>query len=198
MSSWTSDPQPPGQGARAGSTVARPPAGAGRPGTPPRPVAAEPPPARPRAVTRDAPPRRGPDADVTQQLPVGAAPMRIRRARLKIARVDPWSVMKISFLLFIAAGIVVVVATAVLWSVIDALGVFSTVGTTVRDVTGSSPNTGFDLQSYLSLSRVVGFVTLVSLVNVVLGTALATLGSFLYNLAASFVGGLEVTLSDSD
>ena len=41
-----------------------------------------------------------------------AAPRRVREARLRLTHLDPWSVMKTSFLLSIALGIVLVVAVA--------------------------------------------------------------------------------------
>ena len=40
---------------------------------------------------------------------------RTRRARLRISRVDPWSVMKTSFLFSIALGIMSWVAVYVVW-----------------------------------------------------------------------------------
>lgn len=128
----------------------------------------------------------------------GRAPRRgPRRARLVLARVDPWSVMKLAFLLSIALAIVLVVAVVVLWSVLDGLGVFDSVAKTLEDVTRNENGSGgVDLTSYIGLSRVVGITTILALVNVVLMTALATLGAFLYNLAASLVGGLHVTLSE--
>ena len=49
-------------------------------------------------------------------------PRRTRRARLRISRIDPWSVMKTSLLFGIAGGIIFVVATYVLMSVIEATG----------------------------------------------------------------------------
>jgi hypothetical protein len=104
--------------------------------------------------------------------------------------------MKLSFLLSIASGIVLVVATFVIWFVLDSMGVFASVGRTLYDVTGTAQSEGFDLVSYLSLQRVIGFTTLLAIVNVFLVTALSTIASFLYNLAASFAGGIEVTLSD--
>ena len=41
-----------------------------------------------------------------------AKPRRTRRARLRLTRIDPWSVMKTAFLLSIAFGVVTVVAVA--------------------------------------------------------------------------------------
>lgn len=123
---------------------------------------------------------------------------RTRKARLRVAKTDPWSVMKVSFLLSIALGICTVVAAAVLWMVLDAMGVFSTVGGTISEATGSNESNGFDLQSFLSLPHVLMFTSIIAVIDVVLATALATLGSFIYNLSAGFVGGIELTLAEDE
>ncbi|MGW0563465.1 DUF3566 domain-containing protein [Streptomyces sp. NPDC003016] len=123
---------------------------------------------------------------------------RTRKARLRVAKADPWSVMKVSFLLSIALGICTVVAAAVLWMVMDAMGVFSTVGGTISEATGSNESNGFDLQSFLSLPRVLIFTSVIAMIDVVLATALATLGAFIYNLSAGFVGGVELTLAEDE
>lgn len=123
---------------------------------------------------------------------------RTRKARLRVAKADPWSVMKVSFLLSIALGVCTVVAAAVLWMVMDAMGVFSTVGGTISEATGSNESNGFDLQSFLSLPRVLMFTSVIAVIDVVLMTALATLGAFIYNLSAGFVGGVELTLAEDE
>ncbi|MBW5484564.1 DUF3566 domain-containing protein [Streptomyces bambusae] len=123
---------------------------------------------------------------------------RTRKARLRVAKVDPWSVMKVSFLLSIALGICTIVAAAVLWMVMDAMQVFSTVGGTISEATGSNESNGFDLQSFLSLPRVLIFTSVIAVIDVVLATALATLGAFIYNLSAGFVGGVELTLAEDE
>ncbi|MEV6394946.1 DUF3566 domain-containing protein [Streptomyces sp. NPDC051907] len=123
---------------------------------------------------------------------------RTRKARLRVAKADPWSVMKVSFLLSIALGICTVIAAAVLWMVMDAMGVFSTVGGTISEATGSNESNGFDLQSFLSLPRVLIFTSVIAVIDVVLATALATLGAFIYNLSAGFVGGVELTLAEDE
>ncbi|GHK03562.1 hypothetical protein SY2F82_53590 [Streptomyces sp. Y2F8-2] len=129
----------------------------------------------------------------------GAGTMpRTRKARLRVAKADPWSVMKVSFLLSIALGICTIVASAVLWMVMDAMGVFSTVGGTISEATGSNESNGFDLQSFLSLPHVLTFTTIIAVIDVVLATALATLGAFIYNLSAGFVGGIELTLAEDE
>lgn len=128
--------------------------------------------------------------------PAGAQQGRkVRKARLRLSHIDPWSVMKTSFLLSIALGIVTVVAVSVIWSVLGAAGVWESIDSAVGDVVGGT-GTNFAIQDYLGTSRVLGFTMLVAVVDVVLVTVVATLGAFLYNLAAALLGGFEVTLSE--
>ncbi len=134
-------------------------------------------------------------AGATQARP--AARVRARRARLVLSRVDPWSVMKLAFLLSIALAIVAVVAVFVLWSVLDAMGVFDSVGSTVESVTRSQDNAqGIDILDYVGLGKVLSITMVLSAVNAVLLTALCTLSAFLYNMAASLVGGLHLTFTE--
>ncbi|GAA1477446.1 hypothetical protein GCM10009623_18920 [Nocardioides aestuarii] len=119
-----------------------------------------------------------------------------RRARLRLTRVDPWSVMKTSFLLAVAFGIVTVVSVFIVWSVLGAAGVWDSINATASDILGDEAAAGFDITSYIGTSRVMGFTMLVAVVDVVLLTAVATLGAFLYNMAAALLGGVEVTLAE--
>jgi hypothetical protein len=122
----------------------------------------------------------------------------VRRARLRLTHVDPWSVMKTAFLLSVAIGIVTVVAVAVVWGVLGVAGVWDSINKTVIDVIGGDSGDTFDIRDYLGTSRVMGFTMIVAVVDVVLITAIATLGAFLYNLSAALLGGLEVTLTEDD
>lgn len=123
---------------------------------------------------------------------------KVRKARLRLLRVEPWSVMKSAFVLSIAVGITFVVATATLWSIIDAAGVFEAVGGLIVDLTESEGSAGLDVNDYVGFSRVVGLATVIAVVDVVLLTALATLFAFLYNLSAALLGGFEITLAEDD
>jgi hypothetical protein len=106
--------------------------------------------------------------------------------------------MKTSFLLSIAFGIVTVVAVAVVWSVLGAAGVWDSINQTVSDVIGGDQAQDFDVQNYVGTSRVLGFTMIIAAVDVILITAIATLGAFLYNLAAALLGGVEVTLAEDE
>lgn len=123
---------------------------------------------------------------------------RTRKARLRVTKVDPWSVMKVSFLLSLAVGIIIIVASAVLWMTLDSLGVFDSLTKTLKDVTGSDSNGGVNLMDYVGFGKVMTFTTLIAVVDVVLLTALSTLSAFIYNAAAGFTGGVELTLAEED
>jgi hypothetical protein len=129
---------------------------------------------------------------------VAAAPKPGRRARLRMTRIDPWSVMKTAFLLSIALGIVTVVSVLMVWSVLGAADVWSSINQTVQDVVGGQDASTFDIEDYLGTRRVVGFTMIVAAVDVVLLTAICTLGAFLYNMSASLLGGIEVTLAEDN
>lgn len=117
-----------------------------------------------------------------------------RRVRLAVSRIDPWSVMKLAFLLSVAIGIMIVVATAVVWQTLNSLEVFTSVNTTIAEITGST--NFFNLLEFVAFDRVVSLAVMVAVVDVVLLTALSTIGAFLYNIVAALVGGIHLTLTD--
>ena len=118
-----------------------------------------------------------------------------RRVRLAVSRVDPWSVMKLSFLLSIAIGIMIVVASVVFWLVLDGLHVFTELNDMIVTILGND-TTQTDILQYVELQRFVSLSTIIAIVDVVLLTALSTIGAFLYNVVAALVGGVHLTLTD--
>jgi len=123
------------------------------------------------------------------------APAGPRRVKLSVSRVDPWSVMTLSFLLSVAIGIAGVVMITVLWTILSGMGVFADINRTIGDVVGEN-GTRFDLMNYIGLGRVVSLSIVIGVIDVILMTAIATLGAFLYNVCSSLVGGLQLTLTD--
>lgn len=123
-----------------------------------------------------------------------------RRARLNLKRIDPWSVMKFSFAVSVVLFIVVVVATSVLYLALDSMGVWTSLNDSLKTLVSASggadaaTQTGFRITAW----GVIGTSMLIGAVNVVLFTALATLGAFIYNVCADLVGGVELTLAERD
>ncbi len=121
-----------------------------------------------------------------------------RQARLTLTRVEPWSVMKFSFMASVVAFIILFVAIAVLYMVLDMLGVFTAVEHTVSTISSSQGSAGTNIARWLSASRILGYTGMLGALNIVLITALSTIGAVIYNLIARAVGGVEVTLRESE
>ncbi|MDS1271482.1 DUF3566 domain-containing protein [Lipingzhangella sp. LS1_29] len=129
-----------------------------------------------------------------------AAIKAVRRAHLTLSRVEPWSVMKFSFIVSLVCFIILFVAVAVIYVILASLGVFDAVtdlisslvegGEAEEDAIGMNPETWF------APARVLGYTGLIGALNIILITALATVGAMIYNLAADLVGGLDITLSE--
>ena len=82
---------------------------------------------------------------------------------------------------------------------LGAAGVWDSINATVqREHRRPGHREPFDIENYLGTSRVLGFTMLVAVIDVVLLTAIATLGAFLYNMAAALLGGIEVTLAEDE
>lgn len=120
-----------------------------------------------------------------------------RRASLRLTRVEPWSVTKIAFAISVALMIVGVVAVTIFWTVLEVVGVWDQINSSVTSVL-SDDGTGFDITDYFGFTRLIGLTLVISAINVVLFTALATIGAYLYNLAAQLLGGAEVTFAEEN
>jgi hypothetical protein len=121
-----------------------------------------------------------------------------RRANLVIARLEPWSVMKFSFLMSLVAWVVLFVAVALLYYALSGLGVFAAIQRTLSSVTSSQSSAGVNLAAWTSASRVLGYTMLAGAVDIILITVLSTIGAMIYNLVTHLGGGIEVTLKETD
>ena len=117
-----------------------------------------------------------------------------RRASLQIKRLDPWSVLKLALVLSVAMFFVWMIAVAVLYGVLDGMGVWDSLNGTFTELT-QPENAAAEL---ISAGRVFGVASIIGAINIVLFTALATVSAFIYNVAADFAGGVEVTLSERE
>ena len=118
-----------------------------------------------------------------------------RRVRLAVARVDPWSVMKMSFLLSVAIGIAGVILTAVLWMILSTMNVFSDIEGVLQSLQTTTADP-FSIKDYVGFGRVVSLSIVIGVIDVILMTAIATVMAFLYNICSALVGGVQLTLTD--
>jgi len=121
-----------------------------------------------------------------------------RQAHLTVARVEPWSVMKFSFVVSLVAFVILFVAVSVLYGALAGLGVFDSLQRVVSDVTSSQGSAGVNARAWFSASRVLGYTALLGSLNIVLITAMSTIGAVVYNLTSRLVGGVEVTLKETE
>src|ERR1700735_2635819 len=143
------------------------------------------------------PSQKRPQATIpAQQDALGAVAQ--RKAQLVLSRIEPWSVMKFSFMISLVGWVVLFVAVGAIYYVLSKLGVFTLIEHTVGLVTATKTSPGPDAASWFAASRVLGYTMLAGAVNVVLITALATVGAVCYNLVTHLAGGIEVTLKETD
>lgn len=117
----------------------------------------------------------------------------VRRAHMNIARIDPWSALKISFLLSIGMGIMIVISAVVTWNVLDSMHVFARIQDLLETL-GSEPL--LELMQYLEFGRILSFSVIVAILDVVLFTFLGVIFALLYNVISMLVGGLHITITD--
>jgi len=154
------------------------------------------------ASTSVIPAVKDPGPDATSPAPVRTPePARAvapgRRASLRLTHVEPWSITRLAFAISVAMMIVAVVAVSIFWVVLDVVGVWDQINDSFTTVL-SDDSSSFNVTDYFGIGRVLGLTLVLSAVNVVLMTALATIAAHLYNLAAQLMGGIEVTLSEQN
>jgi Transmembrane domain of unknown function (DUF3566) len=175
---------------RSAGTVRDPVAGP-PPGPPPpawSPTAPTAPPQAPPRVTSARP----------ATTPKGSSQRPARQAHLTVARVEPWSVAKFTFVVSLVAFVILFVAVSVLYESLSALGVFESLQRVVSSVTSSQASTGVNVAKWYSASKVLGVTAILGGANIVLITAMSTIGAVVYNLISRLVGGVEVTLRETD
>lgn len=121
-------------------------------------------------------------------------PVGTRQVRLRLVYVDFWSMVKLSFLIALAGSIVIVVATALVWVILNQTGVFTQIDALLKDVTGQN---NYSIMDQFSLGQVLGFSVVVGMLNVVVGTVLGAIVSVLYNLSVRITGGLLVGFTNN-
>jgi len=117
-----------------------------------------------------------------------------RQVRLKLVYLDVWSLVKLSFLVWLCLGIVLIVASVLIWVVLFSTGIFDTLDTTLRDMLGDD---NFAIANTFGIGQVLIFSFIIALLNTIVGTALGAVGGFLYNLSVRFTGGLLVGFQNS-
>jgi hypothetical protein len=117
-----------------------------------------------------------------------------KQVRLKLVYVDFWSAVKLSFLIAITLGIIMIVASMLVWVVLDSTGIFGKLDVLLRDILNQPT---FSVTQSFSLGQVGLFSLIVALLNTVVGTALGAITAMLYNFSVRITGGLLVGFTNN-
>ncbi|MFE9245798.1 DUF3566 domain-containing protein [Nocardiopsis sp. NPDC006938] len=164
------------------------------------PAREEPEAAESRSEPGMTPPTSGEAAAPTEPSAVKAT-LSSRKAHLTVSRVEPWSVMKFAFVVSLVCFIILFVAVAVIYATLSMLGVFDELTNMINALMegdGGDDELGLNPAAWFSPGRVLGYTGVIGALNVVLITALSTVGAMLYNLVSDLVGGVDVTLSEAE
>jgi len=125
-------------------------------------------------------------------------PVATKQVRLKLVYVDFWSTVKLSFLVAVSLGIVLVVSTVLIYLVLQSTGVFEKLDGTLSDILSAGDSeTPFSISENFSLLTVTLFSFIVAVLNIVVGTALGAITSILYNFSVRLTGGLLVGFTNN-
>ncbi len=117
-----------------------------------------------------------------------------KQVRLKLVYIDFWSAVKLSVLVAICGAILLLVATLLVWIVLNSLGVIQQVDSVFADIIGDEATS---LESVFSLAQVMFFASIVAVLNVIGGTAIGAISALLYNLSVRLTGGLLVGFTNN-
>jgi nitrogen fixation-related uncharacterized protein len=118
----------------------------------------------------------------------------VKQVRLKLVYIDFWSAVKLSFLVAVSLGIVLVVATILVWIVLNSTGIFGDLDSIFQDILS---DTNFSVTSSFSLPQVTLFAFIIAILNIIVGTALGAIASMLYNFSVRLTGGLLVGFTNN-
>jgi uncharacterized membrane protein SpoIIM required for sporulation len=111
-----------------------------------------------------------------------------KQVRLRLVYVDFWSAVKLSFLTAVAFAIVTIVATFLVFLVLQSTNLIGQVDELLKAVTGGE----FQLAAFLNLPQVMAFAAVVAILNLIVITVLGAVVAGIYNLMVKVTGGLLV------
>ena len=116
--------------------------------------------------------------------------VKVNRVRRIIRKIDPWTVLKVTFVLNFIVALTMVLGFSILWVLLVNAGVPQGLEDIARRLALLDANASLVGNVEPLFSSVVFLATVYLLTQ----TALATIGAFFYNLVSDLVGGIEVVV----
>ncbi len=118
----------------------------------------------------------------------------VHRVRRIIRRVDPWTVLKVSFIVYMVGAFAFMLASVMFWEVVERSGIPQQITEFLVQITlleeGEAPFS--NTEQFIRLSAIL------SVTWAVLACGLTTMAAVMYNLVADVVGGVEVVLLEEN
>ncbi|MCE2525607.1 MAG: DUF3566 domain-containing protein [Acidimicrobiia bacterium] len=117
--------------------------------------------------------------------------LQIRSVRRIVRRVELWSVLKLSMILYLCLWAVLLVAALILWNAVDSTGLIDRIEAFVTQI--------FGLDSFaFDPGQIFRVYALGSLVMAFLATVFNVMAAVLFNLISELVGGLRIMLVEEE
>lgn len=116
--------------------------------------------------------------------------VQVRRVRRIIRKFDPWTVLKVSLVLYFVLALAAVLGAVIFWTLLNAAGIPAKIDATLAKITIDFIE-GSIIPAEESLFKATIFL---AISGVVLATGFTTLAALMYNLVSDVVGGIEVVV----
>ena len=116
--------------------------------------------------------------------------VKVNRVRRIIRKIDPWTVLKVTFVLNFIVALTIVLGFSILWVLLVNAGVPQG----LEDIARRLALLDADASLVGNIEPLFSSVVFLAIVYLLTQTALATIGAFFYNLVSDLVGGIEVVV----
>ena len=116
--------------------------------------------------------------------------VKVNRVRRIIRKIDPWTVLKVTFVLNFIVALTIVLGFSILWVLLVNAGVPQG----LEDIARRLALLDADASLVWNIEPLFSSVVFLATVYLLTQTALATIGAFFYNLVSDLVGGIEVVV----
>jgi hypothetical protein len=130
------------------------------------------------------------EATSQEPVPAGNRGPVIRRVRVSIRRISPWSVLKVSMVFYFCLLLVILVGLGILYGVLSTAGILDSVAELLTGVGFGDAQGNFAFDA----GYIFRMLFLVGLISTALWVGFTVFLAFLYNIIADLLGGIEVTL----
>ncbi|HET9250032.1 MAG TPA: DUF3566 domain-containing protein [Actinomycetota bacterium] len=125
----------------------------------------------------------------------------VRRTRVEVRRVGPFSVLKFSLIFYFCVFLVIYLALAIIWAILSASGVIDSLETLLGSIfPPASPSGEISTRGAppieIDSGQLFTWLFVAGCIGVVVWSVINVFIAVMYNLISDIVGGIEVTLAD--